>query len=499
MKKIITSFVLLFSILLNSQNFRDNIQKVTTQNLSDLNADFGYATSIHGNKFAVGARGEVSNTTTQETGAVYIYEKQNLSNWTLLYRYSPNDGSLGDEFGYSVDIYENTTVVGARKHDKNSVIDFGAAYVYELDNNGILIREQKLISPSNALNTVNFGHSVSIYENYIVVGALYDIAQNAGSVPGAVHIFKKDTNNNWIFFQTLNAPNPLNGDEFGNAVSIYKDKIIVGAHKTGATNKGATYIYQLNNNSQSWDFVQELNINVSQNSNRQFGFSVDINDKYAIVGALNLNKAYLFEVDSNGNWNNINNSFDIALSISGGTGASVSLFDNYAIVGSPSAVNGGSATILKKNLSNNNWELLQTVNANQENITSTSSNIGFGRSVSMHNQNIIVGAYNGNNEQTPTYESGLVTIYETNTVLSINNENEFNSKLKLYPNPFSNNLKINGLNDEDNFEITIFDINGKSLMKSNKTLINTSKLKKGFYYVKIRQENKTKFYKVIKK
>lgn len=494
MKKI-TVLALFFTLLsVKAQDFRDNIQLIVTPNVTDANADFGYASSIHGNKFVVGARGEVSNTTSQEPGAVYVYEKQATSNWTLLYRYTPGDGLTGDDFGYAVDVYDNITVVGARKHTANSFPDSGAVYVYELDNNGILVREDKLVSPQLS-NDDYFGHSVSIHGNYIAVGAIYEQDQN-GAYVGAVHVFKRDTNGDWIFNQTLFKPSPIAGDEFGQAVKIFNDKIIVGAHKAGTNNKGTAHVFQLNTTTSNWDYIQDLGVATSQTSNRQFGFSVDINDSYAVVGALAINDAFLFELDG-GSWVH-NSSFNNAINVTGGTGGSVALYDSYAVVGSPSADSGkGMATVLTKNITTNNWELLQTFSSDQEGITSTNSSVGFGRSVSIYNQNILIGAFNGNNEQTATYESGLVTIYETNSTLSIENQ-PHNLGIDVFPNPFLDELKITVSENATLRKVELYNTTGQKLLQTTSTKINGFKLSKGVYFMKVYTNYFTSVIRVLK-
>ncbi len=481
MKKITLLITILIFTIGFSQDFRDNVQLIDTPNLTDTNADFGYAAKIFNNKIVIGARGEIANASTQEPGAVYVYEKQTTSNWVQLNRFSINDGLTGDDFGYAVDIYNNTIVAGARKYDTNSVTDSGAVYVYEIGNNGI-VDEQTLVSPQIRLFNW-FGSSVSVSDSYIVIGEPFytNNANNQGGA-GAVHIFKKDSNGDWIFDHTLISPNQLDGNEFGNAVKIYNNKIIIGAQKEGATNRGRAYIYQLNNITENFDYVQTLDIS-SQQTNTQYGFSVDINEEYAIVGALGLNKAYLFELDSsNGIWN-LNNSLDNLLTITGGTGASVSLFDNYAVVGSPSYTGGGAATVFKRNNSSNQWELLQSLLPAQENITSTQTSINFGRAVSMYNQNILVGAYNGNSEQTPTYESGLVALYETNTTLGI--DEQYSQKpIEFYPNPVKDYFFINTNYAFD--DVRLYDIHGKIVNTFKRTYAyNISNLESGIYFVSL--------------
>ena len=60
--------------------------------------------------------------------------------------------------------------------------------------------------------------------------------------------------------------------------------------------------------------------------------------------------------------------------------------------------------------------------------------------------------------------------------------------LKIYPNPFTNYIKIEGLENE--FDISLFSIDGKEIMKVSKLNssqnIDLSKLETGIYNMKIK-------------
>jgi hypothetical protein len=75
---------------------------------------FGEAVSISGNRILVGAPGSVNPD--DETGAAYTFLKTEegwIQEFTIL---APN-ADVGDQFGASVDIDENTLVIGAPHED----------------------------------------------------------------------------------------------------------------------------------------------------------------------------------------------------------------------------------------------------------------------------------------------------------------------------------------------------------------------------------------------
>jgi choice-of-anchor B domain-containing protein len=82
------------------------------------------------------------------------------------------------------------------------------------------------------------------------------------------------------------------------------------------------------------------------------------------------------------------------------------------------------------------------------------------------------------------------------------NEEDKNISLKIFPNPTTNILNFNFGNYTSDFEVTIYDIHGKNLMKQtmnnqNNTLI-TKQLESGFYFCNIIGNNQTKTFKFLK-
>jgi len=84
----------------------------------------------------------------------------------------------------------------------------------------------------------------------------------------------------------LTSPNPEDNSEFGNSVSIFGDNVIVGAHyeDCGGVNRGAAYIFHNRTATNAWDFVLKLSPYEKENGDF-FGTSVSISGDYAIAGA----------------------------------------------------------------------------------------------------------------------------------------------------------------------------------------------------------------------
>ena len=167
---------------------------------------------------------------------------------------SPNDGSPGDLFGYSVAISGNTAVVGAPLNDNANGKDAGAVYVFVHSSNsapdsGPWILQQKLIA-SDGIENDQFGQSVAIEGNTIVVGSPYNGSKTFLGTRGngRTYVFMRNINV-WSEQTTISAlfdGAPV--DKFGIAVAFSGDTVISGAEHAepgGITNAGAAYVHRL--------------------------------------------------------------------------------------------------------------------------------------------------------------------------------------------------------------------------------------------------------------
>ena len=259
---------------------------------------------------------------------------------TIEFKLIPSDGSEGDWFGYSVSISGDYAIVGADGGENNGV-STGAAYIFKRDSDTNWVEEQKLLA-SDGVEFDGFGISSSISGDYVIVSAPWK-----DNFLGAAYIFKRNVNT-WSEEQKLLASDGNANDEFGLAVSISGDYVIVGAR--GQDNRrGAAYIFKRDGN--TWVEEQKL-VASDGDTTDQFGYSVSISGDYAIVGARFKDNwqgaAYIFSRE-NTTWTE-----EQKLLASDGTsndwfGWSVSITDNYAIVGATGDDNKkGSAYIFKK-------------------------------------------------------------------------------------------------------------------------------------------------------
>ena len=159
---------------------------------------------------------------------------------------NPYGTSASDRFGLSVSICDDYAIVGAYFEDEPDAIglESGKAYIFNPSTGALL---HTLDNPNAYGQTFNdyFGYSVSICNNYAIVSA-YAEEDAGGSTSGKAYIFNPVTG---ALLHTLDNPNPYGtsaNDVFGSSVSISNSHAIVSAYQeddAGGLNSGKVYIF----------------------------------------------------------------------------------------------------------------------------------------------------------------------------------------------------------------------------------------------------------------
>lgn len=109
----------------------------------------------------------------------------------------------------------------------------------------------KLLPETSIDYTVDFGRSLSMYEEFLAVGV--PNSDSVGRITGLVYIYKKD-GTKWIKNAAIAPTVPIDGLQFGWSVKITDDYLFVGAFAQG----GAVYVFRKNGN--DWSNFTELAI-----------------------------------------------------------------------------------------------------------------------------------------------------------------------------------------------------------------------------------------------
>jgi hypothetical protein len=293
-------------------------QKLTT--LDAIAKDnFGSAVDIDGDTIVVGAP-RVNSGLSFDTGAVYVFTRDpTVANnpWTQQQKLTAADAAPNDLLGSSVSVEGHTLVAGAPRKNSGTANAAGAVYVFTRDPDDQTVpwsQQQKLIATDAAAED-QFGTSVSLKGNTIVVGAPLD---NLGTVfdAGSVYVFTRDQTvflNPWKQLQKLTASNARAGDRLGLSVSIDANTVFAGAPRAdlaGSVDAGAAYVFTRNSASANFSQEQILSARIA-GSNSQLGISVFVDGPKALIGApgtrlftaTDAGAAYLFVRDAlSGKW-----------------------------------------------------------------------------------------------------------------------------------------------------------------------------------------------------
>ena len=355
-----------------------------------------------------------------------------------------------DNFGHTVAVSGDTVVVGAFLEDSNATgingdetnnlaFDSGAAYVFVRSGSSWV--QQAYLKASNSEQGDQFGYSVAVSGDTVVVGARFEdsdsdvigIGQDDNSVvfAGAAYVFVRNGAGVWSQQAYLKASNSDEGDLFGSAVAISSDTVVVGApgESSGADDingnqadnsvgdAGAAYVF-VRNGAGVWSQQAYLKA-FNSRAIDLFGFSVAVSDDTVVVGARFENSdsdvinagednnlapdagaAYVF-ARSGTSWTQ--QAYLKAFNSDGGDffGSSVGVSDDTVVVGAPgessdpdigdeddnSAADAGASYVFVRDGSG--------IWSQQAYLKSTNSDAGdeFGHSVGISGDTLVIGAY----------------------------------------------------------------------------------------------------------
>jgi hypothetical protein len=194
-------------------------------------ARFGTAVAVSGGTVAVGAPGQLAAGDTDPSGAAYVFE-QVAGSWTQQSLVKADTAFAFAEFGQSVALAGNTLVVGAPQESTNAAGAFDpgsfdrSGAAYVFVRNGTGWDQQAFLKSATVAEGGLFGSSVAVDGDTIAVGETLALVDPASA--GRVRVFTR-AGAVWTAQQQLQAGNATPGDRFGGAVALAGDVLVVGA------------------------------------------------------------------------------------------------------------------------------------------------------------------------------------------------------------------------------------------------------------------------------
>ncbi len=246
--------------------------------------NFGAGVAIDGTIGIIGASWDSDNGTS--SGSAYLFD---LSTGTQLAKLLPDDGEAGDHFGCGVALDGPIAIVGAL-FDEDNGENAGAAYLFDTAMGAQL---RKLL-PDDGITEALFGSAVAIDGPIAIIGAPGDVGH--GWNTGAAYLF--DTATGAQLAKLL----PNDGrvdDRFGSSVAIDGSLAIIGAPSADdhGSSSGSAYVFDTTTGEQLTKLILDDGAELDL-----FGSSVAIDGSLALVGTPRDNgdgdhtgAAYLFD------------------------------------------------------------------------------------------------------------------------------------------------------------------------------------------------------------
>jgi MYXO-CTERM domain-containing protein len=252
--------------------------KLTASN-GAANDWFGASVSVDGDTAVVGAYQDDGGSGFDQ-GSAYVFVRSG-GVWTQQAQLTASDGAANDWFGAAVSVSGDTAVVGAYQDDIGANVNQGSAYVF-VRSGGVWTQQAKL-SASDGVGGDNFGAAVSVSGDTIVVGAHYH-AIGANVDQGEAYVFVR-SGVVWSQQAKLTASDGDLGDRFGSALSVSGDTIVVGAPSDDiGANGGQGSAYVFVRSGVVWS--QQAKLTASDGgAGDSFGTSVSLDGDTAVLGA----------------------------------------------------------------------------------------------------------------------------------------------------------------------------------------------------------------------
>ena len=182
---------------------------------------------------------------TNDVGVVYVYSQDLASNqWQQASRFTGSSIDCLDHFGSNIAISKDTIAVGVPNQRYDDDLGAGAVYLYSRNHGGTdRWGESTMLLPANKHTDDHFGYSVDIHNDTLVVGA--EGVDSGGFNTGSAVIYNRQTDDSWNQQATIKANQPSARAQFGSSVAVTDAALFVGAarDKTSGETGGAAYVF----------------------------------------------------------------------------------------------------------------------------------------------------------------------------------------------------------------------------------------------------------------
>lgn len=232
-------------------------------------AYFGRSVAMSSDTIVIGASGFSPEGEESSIGAVFVYVRDGET-WRQQQQLMANNWSAREYAGRAVSISGDTIALGIPGADRAGVEDAGAVDVFTRAG-GVWTWQANLIAP-DPIENEDFGSAMSVSSDTIVVGRARQ---------GTAEVYTR-LGTTWTWRQTLTTSDTATYTGFGSDVSISGDTIIVGAYWDHGV--GAAYIFERTGS--TWEFAQKI-FDPNGDGGDSWGGTVAISGNMIVVGGYN--------------------------------------------------------------------------------------------------------------------------------------------------------------------------------------------------------------------
>lgn len=242
---------------------------------SNIGDRFGWSVSLDGEWAAVGAYGD--DVSGFNAGSVSIFRRDSDGGWLNHSTLRAQDGEGNDFFGRAVAIEGDRMLVGAPGDDDRAQ-NAGAVYVFEW--NGVSWDEADKVFVPGAAAHANVGEALALDGTRFVVSVPHD--DTMGNDPGFVCVFELNAGA-WKIAASLSPTEAGTGDEFGAALDLRGERLLVGAPRFDGISVNGGMAWLFSHVGDGWLQVKTL-VAPELNSNEGSGYAVGLSDDRLFVG-----------------------------------------------------------------------------------------------------------------------------------------------------------------------------------------------------------------------
>jgi len=239
---------------------------------------FGYAVALSGSRLVVGAH--LDDTLGLNAGIAYVYDLAGPTPTLPIQVLQHPEPAVSDNFGFAVAISGARVAVSCHLDDVGAT-NAGTVLLFDLDSATPTVPTLVVANPSAALND-QFGYSVALSGTRLAVGTPLD--DTGASNDGTVYVFDVAGTTPTVPVLTLANPHPAGQDQFGFTVAMAGHVLAVGvpSDDATATNAGRVYVYDFAGGySTTASWVLDNPAPVAQD---QFGYAVAVHGQKLVVG-----------------------------------------------------------------------------------------------------------------------------------------------------------------------------------------------------------------------